>query len=40
MEIRVVLKSGIMIHSFNCPKEYQATIRRYENDQTAKVIKL
>lgn len=37
MEIRVVLKNGIMIHSFTCPYEFYATIRRYRNDPAAAI---
>ena len=37
MEIRVVLKTGIIIHTFNCPNEFKATIKRYQSDPTAKI---
>lgn len=37
MEIRVVLKNGIMIHTFNCPNEFNATIKRYQSDPTARI---
>lgn len=37
MEIRVVFKTGIIIHSFNCVNEFYATIRRYQNDPNVKI---
>lgn len=37
MEIRVVLKNGSITHTFNCPKEFKATIKRYQSDPTAKM---
>lgn len=37
MEIRVILKTGIIIHTFNCPKEFKATIKRYQSDPAAKI---
>lgn len=37
MEIRVVLKNGIMFHSFTCQKEFYATMRRYQADPAAKI---
>lgn len=40
MKLKVILPNGTMIYSFNCLLEYQVTIRRYENDPNAKVIKL
>lgn len=40
MELKVILQNGVMHYTFNCPLEYQSTIERYDNDPTAKVIKL
>lgn len=37
MEIRVVLKTGVISYSFICPKEFYATIRRYLNDPNVKM---
>lgn len=38
MEIRVVLKTGVISYSFNCPNEFYATIRRYQNDPDVKMM--
>lgn len=40
MKLKVILPNGTMFYSFNCSLEFQTTIKRYENDPTAKVIKL
>ena len=40
MNLKVILQYGTMFYSFHCAKEYEATIKRYESDPTAKVIKL
>lgn len=37
MEIRIVMKTGIINHSFTCWKEFEATIRRYESDPAIKM---
>lgn len=37
MEIRVVLPKGVIIHTFNCPNEFNATIKRYHSDPAAKI---
>jgi len=37
MEIRVVLPKGIMIHTFNCPIEFETTLKRYQSDPAANI---
>lgn len=37
MEIRVVMNTGVLIHSFTCIKEFEATIRRYKSDADVKI---
>lgn len=37
MEIRIVMKTGIINYSFSCLKEFEATVRRYESDPAVKM---